>query len=116
VTVTPVRRRPLAVGPFARDPDSHDRRPPTAVVFVTDPEARPGPAVADRLRATYGLTSAEATVAVAVSRGTGLRAIAGDRGVALATVRTQLLRAYAKTGSQNQASLAGLVAQFGRAH
>jgi DNA-binding CsgD family transcriptional regulator/PAS domain-containing protein len=116
VTVTPVRRRPLAVGPFARDPDSHDRRSPTAVVFVTDPEARPGPAVADRLRATYGLTSAEATVAVAVSRGTGLRAIAGDRGVALATVRTQLLRAYAKTGSQNQASLAGLVAQFGRAH
>lgn len=113
VAVTPVRRRPAVPGPFARETGDGARCRPAAVLFVTDPEARPAGAVVERLRATYGLTPAEADVAVAVSRGAGLRAIATDRGVGLATVRSQLLHVYAKTGIQNQAGLSGLVVRFG---
>jgi DNA-binding CsgD family transcriptional regulator len=85
----------------------------TAVVFVADPAAGGDRATAgERLRAIYGLTPAEAEVAVAVAGGEGLRAVAAGQGVALATVRTQAQQAYRKTGVRGQAGLARVVGQI----
>lgn len=87
-----------------------------AVLFVLDPAAvHPGAAAAARagLRAAYGLTPAEATVAVALGQGDGLAAVAAAQRVALATVRTQAQQAYRKTGVRGQAGLARLVERLG---
>jgi DNA-binding CsgD family transcriptional regulator/PAS domain-containing protein len=85
----------------------------TVVIFVADPAAGDDGATSrERLRAIYGLTPAEAAVAVAVAGGEGLRAVAAGQGVALATVRTQAQQVYRKTGVRGQASLARVVARF----
>ncbi|MBD0274073.1 MAG: hypothetical protein ICV73_19360, partial [Acetobacteraceae bacterium] len=85
-------RRPLSVlvAPCRRE-GSWDlaRAPPAALVFVVDPE-RAAAVPADRLRRLYGLTRAEAEVALAVLRGDGLQAAADALGVTLATVKTHL--------------------------
>jgi len=82
----------------------------TVAVFVWDPAAvRDGAPSRERLRAVYGLTPAEAAVAVAVASGEGLRAVAAAQGVTLATVRTQAQQVYRKTGVHGQAALARLV-------
>lgn len=62
-----------------------------------------------QLRARYGLTPAEANVALAVGAGEGLAAVAALLGVGLATVRTQAQQAYRKTGVRGQAGLTRLV-------
>ena len=81
-----------------------------AVLFVSDPTATAGDATALlRLRINYGLTPAEAAIAVAVAGGQGLQAVAAAQGVALATVRTQVQHAYRKAGVRGQAALARLV-------
>jgi DNA-binding CsgD family transcriptional regulator len=90
----------------------------SVVLFVSDPTT-PAPEGGDacraRLTASYQLTPAEASVALAVGRGTGLMAVAADRGVALATIRTQAQRVYQKTGVRGQAALARLVEQIAHA-
>lgn len=60
-----------------------------ALNLVVDPDRAP-PTAAAQLRQLYGLTHAEAEVAVAAVRGEGLSAIAADLGVSLATARTHL--------------------------
>ena len=64
---------------------------------------------ADRLRRLYGLTRAEAHVALAVLRGDGLQAAADALGVTLATVKTHLQHVFGKTGTQRQAELVNLL-------
>lgn len=61
------------------------------------------------LQALFGLTSAEADVAVALTRGEDVRAIAQRRGVASETVRGQLKSVLAKTGCARQAELVKLL-------
>ena len=69
----------------------------TVALLVSDPAAACDGAVAGaRLRAVYGLTPAEASVAVAVASGDGLLAVAAAHGVTLATVRTQARRCIAR--------------------
>jgi DNA-binding CsgD family transcriptional regulator/PAS domain-containing protein len=104
-------RRPLSVlvAPCRRE-GSWDlaRAPPAALVFVVDPE-RAAAVPADRLRRLYGLTRAEAHVALAVLRGDGLQAAADALGVTLATVKTHLQHVFGKTGTQRQTELMGLI-------
>ena len=83
-----------------------------AIVLIRNPGA--APAGTDRgllnyLQATYQLTETEAAVAVQVCTGGGLAAVARERDVSLATVRTQVQRVYQKTGARGQVELAGLV-------
>ena len=59
--------------------------------------------------ASYRLTPAESSVALAVARGDGLTAVSTDRGVTLATIRTQVQHVHYKTGVRGQAGLARLV-------
>jgi DNA-binding CsgD family transcriptional regulator len=80
-------------------------------VFVTDPERRA--TVAGRqLVELFGLTPAEAQLAVALLAGKRLARIAAERGVQLPTVRNQLRAVLAKTGTGRQAELVRLLASL----
>ncbi len=85
-----------------------------ALLAVSDPEARPtahGPMLA-LLREAYGLTAAEAEVALRTAEGEGLPAVAAARGIAPSTARSHLRRVFEKTGTHRQAQLARLIAQL----
>lgn len=78
---------------------------PRLLVTVSDPEARhPAPAVGE-LQVMYGLTPAEANVAVELSRGATLAEIAERQGIAVATARKYLRSVFDKTGTHRQAEL-----------
>lgn len=101
--VVPVRPAGLAwAGPNA-----------TAIIVVADPGHHARARAA--LQSLFALTAAEARVACLVAAGSGVQAAAMALHVEPPTVRTQLLRAYAKTGTRRQAELADLVAQLASA-
>lgn len=80
-----------------------------AAVFVTDPQRCPK--IAGRqLILLFGLTPAEAQLAIALLAGKRLRHIAAERGVQLPTVRNQLRAVLAKTGTGRQSELVRLLA------
>jgi DNA-binding CsgD family transcriptional regulator len=85
---------------------------PVAMLFVksSPPRSLPHP---EELRSRYGLTPAEAALAVEICAGTGLQAAANRRGVSLATARTHLARVFQKTGVGRQAELVRLIMQAG---
>lgn len=70
-----------------------------------------GPAVPGlhALQQLFGLTPAEAELIQLLAQGKSAQACAAERGVSLATVRTQLARIFAKTGTSSQAQLMLLV-------
>jgi DNA-binding CsgD family transcriptional regulator/PAS domain-containing protein len=75
------------------------------------------PAVADtsmalRLRSLFGLTRAEAAIAMDLSRGVSPAGIAPRRGVKRKTVRTQVASVAAKMGCGHQADIAAKVASL----
>ena len=74
--------------------------------------ARPDGQVTMTLCQAFGLTVAEAEVAIAIAEGNGLTAVAAQRQVSLATVRTQAAQAYQKAGVRGQVELATLVARL----
>ncbi len=80
------------------------------VVKSSPPRSLPRP---EELRARYGLTPAEAALAVEICTGNGLQAAANRRGVSLATARTHLGRVFQKTGAGRQAELVRLIMQTG---
>ncbi len=81
---------------------------PAAVVFVGDPE-RPIEADAGRLCRFHGLTRSEARLAAHVAAGRTLDEAATEMGISRETARTHLKHIFAKTGTQRQAELVGLV-------
>lgn len=70
----------------------------------------PGP---DRLRRLFGLTPAEARVAIALLGGMGLSGVAREHGVEPETVRTQVKRIRSKTGTRSQNQMLGVLAAAG---
>ena len=83
-----------------------------ALVLVVDP-ARAAAVEPGLLRQVFGLTGAEATVALRVAEGHALPAIADELGVLHSTVRTHLQRVFEKTGTSRQSQVARLVIQCG---
>ncbi|HEY4113555.1 MAG TPA: hypothetical protein VGM17_05780 [Rhizomicrobium sp.] len=84
---------------------------PGAIVLIGgSAEART--AGAADVAAIYGLTVAEAELAVALGRGATLSEAAARRGVKLSTVRSQLLSVLQKTGARRQADLARMLANL----
>lgn len=63
----------------------------------------------DVLRRLFGLTRAEASVALAVLHGRGLQAVADELYVTLSTVRVHLQHVFEKTGTHRQVELATLL-------
>jgi DNA-binding NarL/FixJ family response regulator len=81
---------------------------PAAILFVTDPEMQPA-LDEDLLRRALKITRAEARIAVLLTSGGSVSAIAGQLEVQENTVRAHLKSIFAKTGARNQASLTKLV-------
>ncbi|MBX3231785.1 MAG: helix-turn-helix transcriptional regulator [Labilithrix sp.] len=84
------------------------------LVVVTDPSARVG-APAELLSQVYGLTAAEARVALLVGGGLAPKEAADRLGTAWNTVRAQLRHVFAKTGTSGQPALARLLVLLGLA-
>jgi DNA-binding CsgD family transcriptional regulator/PAS domain-containing protein len=102
-TIIPLRMQGLAVGP----------RRPAAAVFVADIECPPRPRL-DRLHALFGLTIAEARVALLLAEGKGVNHVATTLGLSRSTVKTHLQRTLEKTGTNRQAELVKLVVHLGQ--
>ncbi len=92
--------------------DEHDE-PPRALLIIIDPEQMPEPTL-DVLRRLFGLTHHEALVATCVMRGEGLKSIADELSVSLATVKTHLHHVFAKTDTHRQAELVRLLLSISR--
>lgn len=87
--------------PLRPDPARADA---LVMVFFHDVRQNPGldpDVVAD----TFGLTPAEARLAVTLASGVAVKTIAAQRRVEVSTVRTQLRSILAKTGTNRQAEL-----------
>ena len=85
---------------------------PTAIVVVAAPGHSSIGNVEHALKMLFGLTAAEAKAACLIAKGMGVQTAAADLGVEPSTVRTHLVRVYAKTGTRRQAELAELIGQF----
>jgi DNA-binding CsgD family transcriptional regulator len=87
---------------------THEAPARRALIVVVDPDSERQPP-ATLLRRLFGLTEAEAEVALLVVRGHGLRPISDELSVSLATVKTHLQRVFDKTGTHRQAEVVGLL-------
>ena len=63
----------------------------------------------DMLAAIFGLSEAQAAVALAIFNGASPEQIAADRGVAVSTIRTHLAEVFVRTGAENQRDLVRLL-------
>ncbi len=77
-------------------------------VVIADPELRPL-ASDQHLGALYGLTAAEARLAVRIVAGETLRAAATQLGITYATARTTLACIFRKTGTRRQSELVAMI-------
>ncbi len=81
---------------------------PAALVFVSDPEDSPEPP--ERLlHRLYGLTPAEARLALSLSAGNPLSAAAEACGITREAARTRLKRVFVKTDTHSQMALVRLI-------
>ncbi len=90
---------------------AHDTIQLGATVMVAFGTPRAMPAVALVQRA-FGLTEAEAEIALALGDGQTIERIAEVRETSMATVRTQVKAVLAKTEVSTQAQLVGVLARF----
>jgi DNA-binding CsgD family transcriptional regulator len=81
---------------------------PAALVCATDLNARAA-LPEQQLRRAFGLTAAEARVAVAIAQGHAPGEVADTLGVTILTVRNQLARILEKTETHRQAELASVL-------
>lgn len=91
--------------------------PRTVLVVVSDPARLAGEAqggLPDRLRSLYGLTAAEAQVALDLLAGREVAEIARLRRRSIATIRTHVARLLTKTGTSRQAELLRLLLRIPR--
>lgn len=107
-----VKRRPLVIQPVRIVGENMDAWPGARVVLMLfDPSARP---VADQglLRQAFGLTNAEARVAVLVVEGLSPAEIAERLGLNVSTVRQYTKQLLAKLGVNRQAELVARLSQL----
>jgi DNA-binding CsgD family transcriptional regulator len=89
-----------------------DMSMPDAAVLVVDPVNSSGMSISWVMDA-FGLTQAEARVAVAASSGAAIPVVAMSLRLSQNTVKTHLRRIYAKTGTSRQAELARVISSLG---
>jgi DNA-binding CsgD family transcriptional regulator len=82
-----------------------------AVLVLIDPDARPRPPEA-ALRSAFGLTAAEARLAIKLAAGEPLEAAADALGIAKGTARVQLKAVFAKLDLHRQSELVALMARL----
>jgi DNA-binding CsgD family transcriptional regulator len=102
-------RRPVLVLPVPLRGLGRDAMPSASLVLMlVDLEARPAPPQ-DMLKAVYGLTRAEAQIAMRLAAAESPEAISEAMGLQLATVRTAVKVIFGKTDTHRQAELAVLL-------
>lgn len=106
----PSMKRPLGVlvSPLPAARYLLARRRAVVAVFVSDPEHTPEPPETV-VRAIYGLTPAEAALAVRLTAGHSVESAAAVLGIAVQTARTQLKRVFRKTNTGTQTQLVRLL-------
>jgi DNA-binding CsgD family transcriptional regulator len=107
------RSRPPLVIRAVRLDEGAQPTPGTASVLLlaVDPELRREPP-REVLAQAFGLTAAEAEVAVGIASGKTLAEIAAERGVKIGTVRVYSKAVFSKTHTRGQAELTGLLTRF----
>ncbi|MGN6849940.1 MAG: helix-turn-helix transcriptional regulator [Sphingomicrobium sp.] len=91
-------------------------QPPTALtvfrpavwVLINDPERPSGPPL-PHLQALFGMTDAEARLAILLASGASLRTAAEELGITYGTARTRLIQLFQKTNTQSQGRLIQLL-------
>lgn len=108
----PSGKRPYTISIFSpmRLPPSSPAAGDTVrvCVMVADPESEYGIPV-EKLGELYGLTPAEARLALCLASGKDLRAAAEELGIAYPTARAQLASIFRKTDTSRQAELVRLL-------
>jgi DNA-binding CsgD family transcriptional regulator len=94
--------------------DAPGSRKPVAWLIIRDPRAGRAARV-ETLRGRFGLTRAEAELAIEMLAGDGRQAAADRCGISINTARTHLIRIFDKTGVKRQAELIRLIMESGDA-
>ncbi len=105
------RRFVISVSPLGSRSTSAFSNEPLVLLGVTEAPAATSPA--DRLRASHGLTAAEARVALLMGEGLKIPQIAARCGSSVHTIRAQLSATFSKTGCHRQTDLVRLLLQQG---
>ena len=84
---------------------------PFVMMFATRP-CEPGLPELRQLRSHFGLTHAQAKLAIEIAKGDGLKASARRLGIAITTGRSHLRRVFEKTETRRQAELVRLISAF----
>jgi DNA-binding CsgD family transcriptional regulator len=102
--------RPIIATARRLDNAPHDgsRSAPASVIFLSDPE-RKATFDAETMRRLYGLTRAEANIAVMLAEGRHLDQAADLLDISINTARTHLKRVLEKTNTTRQADLVRLL-------
>jgi len=87
--------------------------PARVLVVIVDPAAQ-SRATASAIQAVYGLTAAEARVALLLASGVAGAQMPAMLGVSSATIKTHLRHCFEKTGTHSQVELSRLLAIFPR--
>jgi DNA-binding CsgD family transcriptional regulator len=103
----PSQRKPyrMLIAPVRGHRTEMFGRKDAAIVFIRDPEKRGHEPDTGYIRECFGLTSAEATIAAEIMRGSSVKLTAKKLGVAVSTVQSHLKRVFQKTGARRQAEL-----------
>lgn len=104
---------PLLVMPVPRPcfPFWEPVAPARVLVIIVDPAAK-SRATAPAIQAAFGLTDAEASVALLLTSGVPGAQMPAILGVTAATIKTHLRRCFEKTGTHSQVELSRLFAMF----
>jgi DNA-binding CsgD family transcriptional regulator len=97
----------MLVTPLPATWDQAGATPPSAMVFIKDPEE--GAAIQKTLRELFGLTRTEAAIAAAVANGQDIPLIANSFRISIGTVRSHLKAILTKSGTRRQAQLVALI-------
>ena len=109
-----IRRSPgrsdlgLVVRPVPASGRGEGQASPCVAVFISDPDLQES-ASRQTLGELFGLTPAEANLAILLARGLSLAEASGAQNISLHTARAQLKAIFAKTGVSRQAELVRLV-------
>jgi DNA-binding CsgD family transcriptional regulator len=104
----PSGKRPFVIHVLPLSPAAENMSGARALVVLVDPEQQPEPPT-QLLRRIYGLTNAEADVALRVVRGDGLKPICEELSLSMATVKTHLQHVFDKTDTHRHAELVRLL-------
>jgi DNA-binding CsgD family transcriptional regulator len=92
----------------ARDPRSSTSEKPFLLVFATEPCEASLPDTR-QLRSHFGLTDAQARLAIEIAKGEGLKVCTRRLGIAMSTGRSHLKQIFEKTETKRQAELVRLI-------